>query len=440
MTTFLLWLSSVAQLFLLVIYFSLNLSVEPKSVEIITLLLSILFCFLTIFFLSEKSVISKLTYSTTSLIVFLTYFLMNFMWDSQSISDFKEVTIGTSGGVIFAIITGCASALSLGALSKCFSKDLLYIQLTKGVFLVIMVVSLLLALNVFLLTVGNIRSDIFLIEDQMGLYQRPGKIMLMLYILLATLFAFMQQHIRKHFFWNLSALCLLVIIAIVLIAHSQLIGSNSGSVTVVSIMLAVLCYWFVIDTEKFLMLEKPLKLKQTIFSWITKKLILYFSLLLILFFTSILLLGDFNFDVSQFRIFGFGSGSNSSIDSRIHLLKDNFLIQFSYNPIFGNTIVDDLTTGSGTYTHSLISVLTHLGIVGTGFFLTMIFFIYRDIYTSQSECNNYYHTNSYALFRLFILTSVILFTLFTAFFTWTPLWFSIGLLGVSFNIKGSYYS
>ncbi|MBH0042057.1 hypothetical protein [Pseudoalteromonas sp. SWXJZ10B] len=436
MSCFLLWVSAITQLFLLVIYFSLNLSTEPGVMGILCLLLSVFFCIITLVFLSEKAVLLKLTYSMSSLVVFILYFLMNFLWDSQSISDFKEVTIGTSGGVIFAIIAGCTSSLSLGSLSKCFSKDFFYIQLTKVSFLVIMIVSLLLAVNVFLSTIGNIRSDIFLIEDQMGLYQRPGKIMLMLYILLATLFAFMQQYIRKDFFWNVSALCLLIILAVILIAHSQLIGSNSGSVTVAIIMFAVWSYWFIIGTRKFVILKKPLQLRKIIFSWITRKLILYFSLLLFLFFISLFLFIDF--DISQLRIFGFGSGANSSVDSRIDILKENFLVQLSYNPIFGNTIVDDLTTGSGTYTHSLISLLTHLGIVGTGLFLIMIFLIYHDIYTPQSKCDNYYHTNSYALFRLFILTSVIIFTLFTAFFTWMPLWFSIGLLGVSFNLKGSY--
>lgn len=430
MNSFLLWLSATAQLFSLVIYFCLNLSAEPGAVGTLFLLLSIFFCVITLILLSEKSVLLNLTYSMVSLIVFLIYFLVNFLWDSQSISDFKEVTIGSSGGVVFALITGCTSSLSLGALNKCFNKDYFYIQLTKIVFIVTMVVALLLALNVFISTISNIRSDIFLIEDQMGLYQRPGKIMLILYILLTTLFSFMQQYVRKHFFWNLGALFILGVIGGTLIAHSQLIGSNSGTVTVAGIMLVVLCYWFLIDTEKFTILKKPVRLKQVIFGWVTKKIVLYFSFLLILLFMSLFLLGDF--DISQFRIFGFGSGGNSSIDSRIRILKESFIIQLAYNPVLGNAIVDDLTTGAGTYTHSLISLLTHLGLVGTGLFVIMIFFIYSDIYTPISMCNNYYHTNSYAFFRLFIISSVIIFTLFTAFFTWMPLWFSIGLLGISF--------
>lgn len=433
MNNFLLWGSANAQLFFLVIYFSLNLSSEPGAVGTFCLLLSVFFSIITLVFLAEKTVLLSLTYSMASLIVFLLYFITNFLWDSQSISDFKEVTIGTSGGVIFSLVTGATSALSIGALNKCLDRSSLYIQFTKSAFIVMVIIALVLSLNVFLSTISNIRSDIFLIEDQTGFYQRPGKIMLMMYVLLATIFAFMQIYTRKNFFWNITTLFLLIILAVILIAHSQLIGSNSGSVTVSGIALVVWCYWFIIRTEKFTILETPVQLKQALFSWITGKLILYFGFLLIVLFTSLFFMGDY--DINQLRIFGFGSGSNSSIDSRIYMLKENFIIQLSYNPIFGNAIVDDLTTGSGTYTHSLISLLTHLGLIGTSLFVIMVFFIYCDIYTPQSVCDNYYHTNSYALFRLFILTSVIVFSIFSAFYTWMPLWFTIGLLGVSFRFK-----
>jgi hypothetical protein len=382
-------------------------------------------------------VFTKLTYSTATLAVFLIYFLTNFIWDSQSISDIKEVTIGTSGGVIFSIVVGCSSSISIGALSKCFSKDVRYVTLTKYAIFLIILITLLLILKVFFSTISNIRSDIFLIEEQMGLYQRPGKIMLMLYILVCTLFAFMQQYIRNHTFWNLSVLGLLVTIAATLITYSQLIGSNSGSVTVACIMLVVLCFWFIIGTKNFWQLEKPLQLQQMFSSWVTRTLALYLGLFLTVIFMSIPFFEDFDF--SQFRIFGFGSGSNSSIDSRLSLLKNNFVVQLSYSPILGNTKVDDLTTGSGTYTHSLISLLTHLGLIGTGLFLIMVFFIYRDIYTCQNVCDNYYHTNKYAFFRLCILTIIMLFALLTTFYTWMPLWFVIGLLGISFRFKESYH-
>lgn len=436
MRTLLLWSFGFIQLLSIVVYLGLNISAEGGAKGTFLLLVSVASFGATALMVAEKQVFYKLPYSLVSTFIFLIYFLLNFIWDAPTTSQIKEITIGTSGGVIFAILSGLMSAMSMAAWNKSIKINPFYLTLTKYALLAILFVSLLIVVKGFMTAFSNVRADIFLIADQKGIYQRPGQLMLMLFILLSSLFSLSQVYLRKRVVWSLTMLSLLTLKAIILMAFAQLIASNSGFVTVAVIMLAVWVHWLLIGVQSFRALNGPVKLNQLFFSWIFKKLLSY-GLFLITFISIglAIVLAKLNIDISSFRIFGFGSGSLNSVDSRLRLLQDNFLTQWAYSPIFGHTQVDALTTGKGSYPHSLISILTHLGLVGAILFIIMITFIYRDIYSKSKVRANHYHDKSFALFRLFIMTAVLLFALMTTFYNWMPLWFTVGLLGVSYALK-----
>ena len=67
------------------------------------------------------------------------------------------------------------------------------------------------------------------------------------------------------------------------------------------------------------------------------------------------------------------------MDSRVELLT-NFIIHFSNSPLFGNIIVDRLTTGEGTYIHSFMgTIFTHLGLLGASIFIIYLYLSIKEL-------------------------------------------------------------
>ncbi len=116
--------------------------------------------------------------------------------------------------------------------------------------------------------------------------------------------------------------------------------------------------------------------------------------------------------ISRFRLFDFGDGAlyeNTSIQSRWDLFKEAGIEQLLNAPLFGEITLSP-------YQHSsILSVQTHLGIVGTllfwGFILLRLFRIYRH------PPNDHLRSIALPLLTVSIISS---------FFTWGPLWFLLG--------------
>ena len=96
--------------------------------------------------------------------------------------------------------------------------------------------------------------------------------------------------------------------------------------------------------------------------------------------------------------------------------------------MFGNLTADALTTGPGTYAHSLLSVFSHLGLVGAALFTMYLVALYREIMLPPIGLPSFYSGAKYPLFRAMILGGLIGYGLIGTFFTWMPLWFALGLL------------
>jgi hypothetical protein len=122
----------------------------------------------------------------------------------------------------------------------------------------------------------------------------------------------------------------------------------------------------------------------------------------------------------------------SSVQSRLSLLS-GFTDQFAVSPLFG-AFDAELRAGyfAGNYMHSIVlSLLTHMGIIGTMLIAMVVYFIWKDGRTTgefrQSFGRFYY--------RLF-LAIILLGTLFT-FFTWMPFWFFLGSMSVRMVNEGT---
>lgn len=106
-----------------------------------------------------------------------------------------------------------------------------------------------------------------------------------------------------------------------------------------------------------------------------------------------------------------------SIASRLDILQGCAGQQFALGPLAGDLAAEFKTCGDGHYLHSLMSIQTHLGLVGTCLFLLPLLHAAYLVYARPG-------------YRPIapVLTILLLTGLFAAHFTWMPFWFVMGLV------------
>lgn len=115
-----------------------------------------------------------------------------------------------------------------------------------------------------------------------------------------------------------------------------------------------------------------------------------------------------------------------SLASRSEIASTCGSLQFAYAPMLGDLRVEHVTCGAGNYLHSLVSVQTHLGIVGSLFFLLALS---RGAWLVFAEP---------ALRPLKLAMALILGVgLIAAFFAWMPFWFLMGIFLTAYPPNGS---
>jgi hypothetical protein len=133
-------------------------------------------------------------------------------------------------------------------------------------------------------------------------------------------------------------------------------------------------------------------------------------------------------DLSRYRFFGFQEETllNSSIESRLRIFNRNFELQLQHSPLLGNMFVDRTTTGDGTYAHSLIAVLSHLGLVGAALFTFMSIAIFAQLRSQWAASGGSQPQQRLVLFGIVLVMWVLAFMLLSTFFTNILLWFTLG--------------
>ncbi|WP_206078144.1 hypothetical protein [Pseudoalteromonas phenolica] len=378
----------------------------------------------------------RFNYSFAFLFIFIIYFVYVYLLSSFDVDSLKQATIGTTGGILFSFLCGLFCSLLIANIYQISWQNYSLSKLSFILYLFLLAIMVLNAREAFSLYLSDVRKDVFLISSQFGNYQRPAAFMFMTFMVAVSLAA-MHLSLPKSLgrFSLLICTCLLGVLSYQFMMLSQLIGSNSGMVTVFGFLIVYLTLLSILrffnrdldDIEVF-------RLSFLIFSKVGLKYVIYLPLILFLVFWGVLyFVSKQNIDFDSLRIFGYGSNV-SSIETRLALLN-NFILHFSYNPLFGNMIVEKLTTGDGTYIHSLFALLPHLGIVGTILFLIFLKYVFNAFKSAKlNPSGSYcvYLNKYYVVYRVLGMTSVIIFCTFSAFFTWLPLWYACGLFGMSF--------
>lgn len=366
------------------------------------------------------------------LIMFFIYFIVNITLNRPN--DLKPLLVATTSGIILFYILGSLVSTNLLYIKEKVLSSNQFLNIFNYLYIIFSLFLLVFFLDTFTNLMENVRTDLFLIANLDGMYQRAGAfltISFFIYSFITAFFLFVNKYAKKSKLVNLMTFVLFGLYCLITIGGmllSQMIGSNNTFVNLGGLLFATTIFYIFINFTKSenLLSQIKLNIKKIFLSKLGSK--LFGSIFVSLFMVFVLLVGLINFfdiDLSQFRIFGFGSGEVSSIGSRL-ALWDNFLIHFDYNPILGNMAVDTLTTGEGTYVHSfIIALLTHLGIVG---FILFFIYLYLAIKEKVKNSNNLYVNNLFALYSLIVFVGIFAIASFGVFITWIPLWFLLGLL------------
>ena len=353
--------------------------------------------------------------------LFVAYFSFSLIYDGAESAEVRAITIGSTGGILFGYLTGRLSFLAINSIFISTNKTKMPIEALIVLF--IFVVVLLYLQTTYTKLLENSRLDLFLTAERDFSYQRVGSYLFIQFIVCGTLVAL---HKSK----KIISLKLKLVYAFFISANaaysmllSQLLGSNSGFYTIILFFLLIIAYLFLGDISAS---EKGEIIKGKFIYYYAKKTaeVLFISGLIIF-----LILDNYNVDLSRFRAFGFGEGVLSTFTSRSEIFKNYLFTHLSYSPFLGNTKVDQLTTGIGTYVHSIpISILTHLGIVGFIIFILLNYFALKEILSKKQKPQlSGFKDQSFILFKSGAFIFIFLLGSFSAFFTWLPYWFALGL-------------
>jgi hypothetical protein len=212
---------------------------------------------------------------------------------------------------------------------------------------------------------------------------------------------------------------------------AQLIGSNFGFVSGFIIIIMMATYSDIISTYKSYELPSIVSVRSVISGWIGLQILKTTSKFLISFFIIVFVLVDMSIiDITKIRLIS-SEGEINSLISRMEIIQESFVSQFSYAPIIGH--MDVHTILGAPYVHSLLALFTHLGVTGVLFFSIVIYYIYRDIFKCSQFIN--FVNFDYQLLRFLMIAHILIIALVMGFFTWMPLWYVIGLFASSFIVK-----
>jgi hypothetical protein len=366
--------------------------------------------------------------SAVALLPFLIYFLVKLLIDLPDSARMRSYSIGTDGGVVFALLLGTMLGVLLARQSeRRFCSD--------GALLAFLLACVVLAADTFRGHLGAIRTDIFLIVDDVN-YQRPGN-----FVILTAIFASMQlalcwdarqQEGRGASWASRAGLAAYVALIALLLATTQLIGSNASFVVTAYIAVGTLM-WCARPRERgFASIVRSLReLDPFRLLWraLPRFVLIGAVVAAAAFFAVVVFFAYTGLEARQFRIFGFGEREILfSLTDRFEILRSNFVVQFAHSPMLGDLRADELTTGPGSYSHSLISMFSHLGIVGVVLFAGYLTAVIREVRRPDPTALPFYNSAGLALHKLVIMAGVLGFACLGTFFTWLPLWWCLGFL------------
>jgi len=426
-------LAYFSQILLLVLYLSLNIINVGQDGTALPLLAGF------VFFAGYYFLLALLKYRLTIrkhffvFLLFVFWMSLRIIIDLQDLEHLKQITIATTGGVLLFFLIGTFVRKALD--NTVFKGKIHYYKLFLILYFII-------GLSIFMSFKARLtRLDIFYIEGVAGGYQRPGNFMIMLFMIAS--FVFITVATRSITKKTISFMFWLFIYSLGMILNlinSQMIGSNAATANILAIYLMTVVLSFLafnksiyknyLNNQLVLPLSKKSLKKMSLFSVILIIVCIGFALEII---------NKMNIDLAKTRAFGFGSNENSSVNSRIEILKETGIAQMGYSPLFGNTNVAYLVTGnSGRTLHNFIpNIIAELGLIGLiivcALFVMVFMGLIKEIKNQKRNKLGFIKAlQNYWL--LFVFLFLFLYANISVGKSWSVMWFFIGF---SIHIFGS---
>ena len=357
-------------------------------------------------------------------LAFMVYVSLRFILDQQSIKGFFGFTFSTTSGIFFGYFLGISLAYLYSGIIENIRKFPDLIEKFNTIVLLYFIFVTFFIIQSFV-HYFSIKTLGYSINEIPVDYQRPGIFLFLIAVQNAVLIVIINLiNPQKK---NRLVYLLYLISTVVMILLSQLIGSNFFFVS--GIVLLFVIFWFrgIVSTSKKYLVKSEVKFLSVFRGWMGVRLLKFVSVVLVIFSLSIYVNYKLDiFDFQQLRIVGH-EHYIPSLNIRVNILKDLFIMHFNYAPLFGDMFVHkDLNT---TYIHSLFRIIPSLGITGALFFGFVIFLIYRDINLCSKNTSSM--SLNYQIFRLAMVTYILLGALVMAGYSWIPLWFIMGLFSIS---------
>ncbi len=369
------------------------------------------------------------------------FFLLLMCWiafrivfDLNDLEYLKQLTVATTGGALLFYIIGASLGLTRHSLASLRSD----IKIEKYTILIFCFLSIWMLYNFS----QRLHDSLFYLKDINGSYQRSGNFLSISFIVVSfAYFNLVLKYISQsatilaRFFW-LSVYTLSTLMAL---AGSQLFGSNSATAVILGAYLITLVMSLV--TAKKTVWLSYLKHK-LVLPW-SKRLVKNLSLmaligLAIFVGALVLIIGLTGFDITSLRLLGFGSGSNTSLLSRVDILLETGANQLNYAPLIGNINVAYITTGNaGRTLHSFFPyVMANLGLVGLLIVLVLFTNVLLQLYCEAKQAKYTglygYQLNMVALYSIFLFLYILFFANLSTAIEWPVLWFTLGFISKPF--------
>jgi len=342
-------------------------------------------------------------------LIFLAWFAIKVVIELGDLEQLKAIAIATTGGIPLFYLVGAVFSISYFYLlrEKISSAVPGLVVIFFGLLLVYLLVGLF----------GRSRQDLFLVSELYGDYQRPGNFLSISFILVSAILLAIGAKIRTcnkktlFLYFRIAIYLLLTVMALV---SAQLFGSNSATGVVSGVSILTIISLLLISNQRLYQLHADGLLKITLGKQAALGLVRYgmFGVASLIILLSSLIQVT-NFDITNIRLLGFGSGYNVSMESRVDIFNRIIYDQISYAPIFGNLRVDYLSGHDGEPLHNFFpNIQSNLGLIGTIPILYLFVLIFRQLYRSikkESRSDGSLVHALISLYFIFILSFLLLF-------------------------------
>lgn len=360
---------------------------------------------------------------------------------SRSLMDTGDVDYATN--FLFKTNSGIILFFMMGVFYNIASRDYLLsgknsLGKSKLLFVLLLYLSLVIVFGYWILSlIDGVVAWAFIVSlDLREGYQRVSDFISILFIIISLLAGHIWLHRRILLAYRLVLIALYTVVTLEFLLFFVLIGANKQSLLVISVFLLNIALFIFVKTRESLNAignfhrNVEILANSAFYKFIIKRILAPFVAMIL---AATALVALYVTDLPNIRLLNAGpEGAYGSLVGRIEGIKTNYLEHLSYAPIFGNVIVDELTTGDGSYVHSLLLYTSaHLGFFGLFIlFAFIVISIFTRIHVQYRRAANTADLYS-AYFNVFSFLIVFLIANISTFTYWSVFWF---VLGASFPV------